>query len=135
MSHALWLAKEGVFNAWPGAALSAALLLVSAIVARRASPEVSLAAWRNAALVMLSPIGLPIWASLTFGVEHNNARGFGWASSGLLALALGAVVAAILVLRQGRRYWWAFLPMALTVVIAAFLGLFIGGMAIADDWV
>ena len=135
MSHALWLAKEGVFNAWPGAAVSAALLIASAVVARRGSREASLAAWRNAALVMLSPIVLPIWASLTFGVEHNNATGFGWASSGLVALGLGAVVAAILVLRQGRRYWWAFLPMVLTVVIAVFLGLFVGGMAIADDWV
>ena len=109
--------------------------MASAVIARRASREASLAAWRNAALVMLSPIGLPIWASLTFGLEHNNTTGFGWASSVLLALGLGAVVAAILVLRQGRRYWWAFLPMVLTVVIAVFLGFFVGGMAIADDWV
>ena len=124
-----------MFNAWPGAAVSAAVLMASAIVARRASRQVSLAAWRNAALVMFSPIGLPMWASLTFGVEHNNATGFGWASSVLLALGLGAVVAAILVLRQGRRYWWAFLPMVVTVVVAVFLGLFVGGMAIADNWV
>lgn len=131
----LWLAEQGVFSAWPGTALSVALLIASALAARRANPQVSLAAWRNAGLVMLSLIALPIWASLTYGVEHDHTTGVRWASSVLVALGLGAIVASILVLREGRRYWWAFLPVVLTVVVAAFLGIFVGGMAIADDLV
>lgn len=84
---------------------------------------------------MLSLAALPIWGSPAFGAEHDDTIGFRWASSVLVALGIGSVAAAILVLRQGRRYWWAFLPMVLTVVVAVFLGLFASGMAIADDWV
>lgn len=82
LSSALWLAREGVFSVWPGATLSAALLIASALAARRADPHAGLAAWRNAALAMLSLAALPIWGSL-----------------------------------------------------ALILGLFVSGMAIADDWV
>ena len=119
MTYTLWLAA----HVWPAVALSVALLAVSAGMERRANDQASLVPWRNAGVVLLGLVLLPGWASLAAHIERAP-RVFGWAGIVALSIGLAEIVAAIVVLRQGRKYWWGFLPMVVTVFAVVVLGVF-----------
>ena len=125
--------REGIGLAWPLMLGSCSILLVAGIVMRRDRRALWLLGRGVMSLVV--PWSLPLWATLTAGVEKGGHAPFPWASLVLFALSIGSLGFAVTNLYRGRRHWYVFLPIAITVAYACFLGAFVGGMQIVDDWV
>ena len=86
---------------------------------------------------LLSPLALVIWSGANWGAEEDSAPGvIQWRSYVLLALALGVVIIAIATPIRFRRtpQWWLLIPCSITAVLFAVLAVFVGGMAIVNDW-
>ena len=130
----LWQVREGVGAVWPFTLFALLVLAASAWMLVRDDPAIDLRNWRDALLALLTPFLLPIWATLTSGMEKAGRTSGPWRSAVLMLLGLGAIAAAIGVLYRGRKYWPAFLPVALAVSIASVVGVFAGLMQIADAW-
>ena len=131
----LFQIREGVAAAWPLAAVSTLILAISARVARNRDPRADLRLWRDAIVALFAPLSLPIWATLTSAAEKNRNGAFPWASTILALLALLAILLCLRLLYRGRARWYLFLPVTISVVVACYLGLFLGAMQIVDDWV
>ena len=125
--------REGIGSVWPLMVGSGAIVALAAITLRRDRTALSLFA--RGVVALAAPWSLPLWATLTAGVEKGGRAPVPWASLTLFGLALGAVGLAILSLHRGRRYWYVFVPIVITVSVASFLGAFVGVMEIVDDWV
>jgi hypothetical protein len=125
--------REGVGSVWPLMVGSGAILVVAAIAMRR--DRAAIALFGRGALALIGPWSLPLWATLTAGVEKGGRAPVSWASFVLFGLGIGALGLAIASLYRGRRYWYVFVPLVITVFVACFLGLFVGVMQIVDDWV
>ena len=135
LSIFVWQVREGVGRVWPLALISVAILAASATWIRRRDTGADLRVWREAAIALVLPLLLPLWAALASGVEKNGRAPVPWATIVLGLLAAVAMSAALRVLYRGRARWYVFLPLAVTVVVACLAGLFVGGMQIVDDWV
>ena len=131
----LFQLREGVGASWPLTTVSAVVLAISARVTRERDAQADLRLWRDACVALLAPLLLPVWSTLTSAAEKNRHATFPWASSVLFLLALLAIVLALRVLYRGRATWLLFLPVTISVLVACFLGLFVGVMQIVDDWV
>jgi hypothetical protein len=84
---------------------------------------------------LAAPLSLPVWASMTFGLEQGARPGaIGWASAVLTVLALGCWLLAGFTMWRWRRRWFVAAPAVLAALVAAPLAWIVGAMAIVNDW-
>ena len=137
MGQFLWLLGMTAETVWPFYAVAFVTLVATWAYRRRNGVAGDEPPIRLLAGVLAAPLALTAWSSLTSGVEHRAAGhgGWGWASVGLLALAVASLGAVGYVVWRWRQAWVIALPTALAVVVATAMTWFIGAMAIADDWI
>ena len=90
----------------------------------------------SAFLLFAPPLAMYLWAAAFYGAERDGGYGpWSWRYAVLVGFALLQLAITGWVVFLHRRA--PFLMIALSVVMAlwTFGALFVGGMAIADDWV
>ena len=123
-------------SAWPVVAAGAILLTLS-VLPRVPGWAAGLPPPRAVLWILLPPLVLVVWSGANWGAEEYPRTGMQWRSYVLLALAIGAMVAAIAtpILYRHSPRWWLLIPCSLTAILFTALATFVGGMAIVNDWI
>jgi hypothetical protein len=135
---------QGVFTVWVitfqvawAAVAIGGVLLALAILASVPGWSERLPPTRAFVLILLSPLAVVVWGGANWATEERLAHeAIHWRSDVLLGLAIAVLGIAIVTPIRFRRSprWWVLIPCSLIAVIYTAAALFVGGMAIVNDW-
>ena len=115
-----------------------ACVLVSYLVLRLipAARPASYADWFSPLLPFVVPTLMLFWAGVSYGAEKEMPPGKGsWRSAALIAATIPHLVLLGWLARRQRRWIYPLLALGLLSLVWLALALFVGSMAIADDWI
>jgi len=122
--------------AWPVVAIGA-MLLALAFLASVPGWSQRLPPPRAFLLILLSPLAVVVWGGVNWAAEERLAAdAIHWRSYVLLGLAilvLAIAIATPIWFRRSPRFW-VLIACSLTSIVYTAAAVFVGGMAIVNDW-